>query len=476
MKMCKQILVIFILLLPSHLNAQKEFKANWESLSKHKNVPDWMRDAKFGIYCHWGVYAVPAYNNEHYIKAMHDTSNYSKLGTYKRHVAVYGPLNEFDYHNFIPMFKGENFNPEEWADLFVKGGARFAGLVGEHHDGFAMWDSEITPFNAKDMGPKSDVVGELGKSIRKRGMKYFVSLHHELNYTNFKMDPSWAGYNPKYQKLYGSTMPEDEWQKMWKDKCVEVIDKYQPDIIYHDAWLERVNQDYLKSYMTYFFNDAAKNGREVIVTYKGDDIKGGGMLDHENKNPDTIMEEPFLCDYSIGTGYSYSWGYTDGMQLRSANDIIHRLIEIVSCNGQMLLNLSPRADGTFPEDQKLVVYELGRWLWTFGEAIYETRPYNVPNETIQNDIKVTYTKKKDAVFAITSEWAGGVTKAPSFSFTLKELSTEKLGKNVISVELFGLKKIEPCTFEHTAEGLTIIVPDKVRLPSDIAQVFKIYIE
>jgi alpha-L-fucosidase len=339
-----------------------------------------------------------------------------------------------------------------------------------------MWDSELTPFNAKDMGPKRDVVGELEKTIRKRGMKYFVSLHHELNYTNFKMDPEWAGYDPEYQKLYGSTMPEDEWQLMWKEKCIEVIDKYQPDIIYHDAWLERVNQDYLKSYMAYFFNDAAKNGREVIVTYKGDDIKGGGMLDHENTNPDKIMEEPFLCDYSIGTGYSYSWGYTDGMQLRSANDIIHRLIQIVSCNGQMLLNLSPMADGTFPEDQKLVVYEFGRWLWTFGEAIYETRPYDVPNEKIKDDIKVTFTKKKDAVFAITSDWPGGVTKAPSFSFTLKELSTEKLGKNVISVELFGLKKIEPCTFKHTAEGLTIIVPDRVRLPSDIAQVFKINIE
>ena len=215
---------------------------------------------------------------------------------------------------------------------------------------------------------------------------------------------------------------------------------------------------------------------EVIITYKGDDIKGGGMQDHENQNPDMIMEEPFLCDYSIGTGYSFSWGYTEGMQLRSASDIIHSLIEIVSCNGQMLLNLSPRADGTFPEDQKLVVYEAGRWLWTFGEAIYETRPFLVPNEIILDDIKVTFTKKKDAMFAITSAWPGGVTKAPSFSFTLKELSTERLGRKVTSVELFGLKKIEPCTFEHTSDGLKVIVPDRVRLPSDIAQVFKIYFE
>jgi alpha-L-fucosidase len=127
MKISKAIIIIFLLLVSGYLNAQEEFKADWESLSKHQNVPGWMRDAKFGIYCHWGVYAVPAYNNEHYIKAMRDTSEYCKLGTHKRHVAVYGPLNEFDYHHFIPMFKGENFDPQEWADLFIKGGARFAG-------------------------------------------------------------------------------------------------------------------------------------------------------------------------------------------------------------------------------------------------------------------------------------------------------------------------------------------------------------
>ncbi|WP_052825725.1 alpha-L-fucosidase [Neotamlana nanhaiensis] len=468
-----KIVFICLLLIGIQFHAQQKYESNWESLSKHKSVPDWMRDAKFGIYCHWGIYAVPAYNNEHYIKAMRDTSSYSKLGTHKRHVAVYGPLSEFDYHHFIPDFKGEKFDPDAWAELFIKGGARFAGLVGEHHDGFAMWDSDLTPFNAKDMGPKRDIVGALGESIRKQGIKYFVSLHHELNYTNFKMNPSWAGYDSKYQKLYGSTMNENDWQKMWKDKCIEVIDKYQPDILYHDAWLERVNQQYLKEYLAYYFNDAQKTNREVIVTYKGDDIKGGGMLDHENSNPSKISKIPFLCDYSIGTGYSFSWGYTHGMQLRSAHDIINKLIEIVSCNGQMLLNLSPMADGTFPEAQKLIVYEVGRWLWTFGEAIYETRPYYVPFETIEEDLKVTFTKNKDAVFAITSKWPGGVTKAPSFSFKLKELSTTKLGRKVKSIELFGLKKIESCSFKHTTEGLTIVVPDRVRLPSDIAQVFKI---
>jgi alpha-L-fucosidase len=218
--------------------AQK-YTADWQSLEKHKEVPDWMRDAKFGIYCHWGVYAVPAYNNEHYIQHMHnDKQDYSKLGTYKRHQALYGSLEKFGYHDFIPKFKGENFNADEWADLFVKGGARFAGPVAEHHDGFAMWDSELTPFNAKDMGPKRDVVGELEKAIRGRGLKFFTSLHHELNYTNVKLKPGWAGADPKYAKLYGSTMDEKEWDQMWMDKCKELVSKYHPDVIYHDAWLE----------------------------------------------------------------------------------------------------------------------------------------------------------------------------------------------------------------------------------------------
>lgn len=432
-----------------------------------------MRDAKFGIYCHWGVYSVPAYNNEHYIKAMHDTTEYSKLGTRKRHEAIYGTLDKFDYHDFIPEFKGEKFNADEWANLFKMGGARFAGIVAEHHDGFAMWNSKLTPFNARKMGPKKDIVGEMEKSIRKQDMKFFLSLHHELNYTNFKMFPEFSGYNPKYQKLYGSTMPEAEWQKMWRDKCFEVVDNYNPDIIYHDAWLERVNQTYLMEHIAHYFNEADKQNKEVIITYKEDDIKGGGMLDYENSNPSSITSAPFLSDYSIGTGYSFSWCYTNGMQLRTAKDVIHRLIEIVSCNGQMLLNLSPKADGSFPDNQKEVVFEVGRWLWTFGDAIYETRPFHVPFENLSDSNKVFYTQKPSAVYAITQKWIGGENKAEAFSFTLKELATNKLGKKVSSVELFGLKNIEYCTFIHNEDGLTINVNAKVRLPSDIAQVFKI---
>lgn len=185
-------------------DSKQPYTANWKSLEKHNEVPEWIRDAKFGIYTHWGVYTVPAYNNEQYYFSMHQDTIYDKFGTHKRQEALYGPLTKFGYHDFIPMFKGEKFNADEWAELYQKSGARFAGTVAEHHDGFSMWDSKLTPFNAKKMGPKRDVVGELAVAIRKRGMKFFASLHHENNHTYVTMRPEWAGAEKKYEKLYGS--------------------------------------------------------------------------------------------------------------------------------------------------------------------------------------------------------------------------------------------------------------------------------
>ncbi len=490
MKIANQLtylLFLELLLLSQVVYGQEHepYEANWESLAKHQEVPEWIRDAKFGIYTHWGVYAVPAYNNEHYIQHMHNEAEYAKLGTHRRHVAVYGPLSEFGYHDFIPMFTGDKFDADAWAELFVKGGARFAGPVAEHHDGFAMWDSEVTPFNAMDMGPQRDVVGELAQAIRKKGLKFFTSLHHELHYTNVQVKPEWEASDPKYAKLYGSPMPEAEWQQMWLDKCLEVVDKYHPDIIYHDAWLEQVEEDKLQTYLAHYFNQAEESRQQVTVTSKGGDIPSQvGMEDHENSNPEQISDKPFLSDYSIGTGFSFSWGYTEGMQLRTAEDIVHKLIEIVSNNGQMLLNLSPKADGTIPEDQQQVVLDIGRWLWTFGEAIYETRPYSVSGETTTGDkrgmpARVRYTRKGKNVYAIFLDWPGGEqekTTQQERQVSLQQLTEKKVGGSVKAVTLLGLKKLENIPFELTNQGLTITIPANTRVPSEIAHVFRIEVE
>ena len=160
------------------LPPQGSYEPEWSSLEKHEAVPDWMRDAKFGIYVHWGVYSVPAYGNEQYYYYMHrdSTSENFLMGGHRRHEQLWGPLEEFGYHDFIPMFKAEKFDPEAWATLFKESGAQFAGMVAEHHDGFSMWNSNETPFCAAKMGPKRDVVGELGKAIKARGMKFLVNI------------------------------------------------------------------------------------------------------------------------------------------------------------------------------------------------------------------------------------------------------------------------------------------------------------
>ena len=250
------------------------YTPDWSSLATHSTVPGWFRDAKFGIYFHWGVYAVPAYGNEHYYYHMHEHP-VSKNGTFERHRKIYGDLSEFGYHHFIPQFTGEHFDAKEWADLFQKTGARFAGLVAEHHDGFSMWESKLTPFNAAEMGPRRDVVGELAQAVRRRGMNFITTFHHELNYGYVTPEPGWAAEDPGYSKLYGTTMDHDEWLAMWRDKLIEVIDAYRPDLIYHDAWLAKIPDQYIREYLAHYFTAAEAGGIEVAVTFKNEELPPG---------------------------------------------------------------------------------------------------------------------------------------------------------------------------------------------------------
>ncbi len=451
---------------------KKSYTPDWESVGRHTPVPEWIRDAKFGIYCHWGVYSVPAYDNEQYYYYMHQDSSYDKMGTWRRQEALYGPLSKFGYHDFIPMFKAEKFDANEWAQLFKESGARFAGTVAEHHDGFAMWDSKYTPFNAKAMGPKRDVIGELATAIKARDMKFFASLHHPTNYTYLKVKPHWAAADPKYKKMYGSQMKHEEWLQMWQDKSNEVVNKYHPDIMYFDIGLDQIPDPYKLNYIANYFNEGRKHNQEVIITYKNKELPTNvGMLDHENSNPAQIEPTPWLCDYAIGTGYHYSWGYVKGMQIKTAKDIIHKLIEVVSNNGQMLLNLSPMADGSFPQDQKDVVANVGVWLWSYGEAVYDTRPYLAATETTVQGYRVYYTKKNKSLYAIFLDWPRN-----GEYIQLKKLGLADTKSAVKSVTVLGLKESAACSFTQTNEQLLITIPHKTRIPSDIAQVLKIELE
>ena len=447
------------------------YEPTWESLEKHEAVPDWMRDAKFGIYVHWGVYSVPAYGNEQYYYYMHrdSTSENFLMGGHRRHEQLWGPLEEFGYHDFIPMFKAEKFDPEAWATLFKESGAQFAGMVAEHHDGFSMWDSEHTPFCAAKMGPKRDVVGALGDAIKARGMKFFLSLHHENNYTYVQVQPHWAANNPKYEKLYGCLMDHEEWLQMWLDKGREVIDKYGPDVIYFDAWMDQIPDSLKREFLAHYFNRAEERGQEVVVTYKYEELpRTICMLDHEMHAPTAIDPEPWLSDLTISDGYHRSWGYVKGMQLLTYQQIVKHLVRVVSNNGRLLLNLSPMADGTIPQNQQDVVQNVGVWLWSYGEAIYGTRPYVVSGEEVLG-CEVRYTQTDDALYVITLDWPG-----QGAVLDLKSVTEQLLdGRRVERATLLSVKKNYDCAFEQRADALQLTIPQNGRYPSDAAQVIRL---
>lgn len=387
----KQMVLGFVVLASTVGAFSEKYEPNWKSLSKHEAAPEWMKDAKLGIYFHWGVYCVPAYWNEWYPSKMHIEGD----DVFYHHKKTYGDPSEFGYHDFIPDFTGEHFDPEEWADLFQKTGARFAGPVAEHHDGYAMWASKVTPWNSMDTGPKRDILGELFQSLEKRDMKTIATFHHARNLqryadtwdeggrgwdSHYRYNPKWptASEDPELRLLYGN-VPEDEWNEtIWLGKLKEVIDNYQPDIIWFDSWLDSIPEEYRKRFSAYYLNEAEKWGKDVVIIRKQNDLPlDYTMNDHEKSREPKALPELWMTDDTISKG---SWSYTENLEIKPVYKVVHALIDTVAKNGVVLLNISPKADGTIPQNQRDVMLGLGEWLDAHGEAIYETRPWIIAAE------------------------------------------------------------------------------------------------
>ncbi|MDZ8118790.1 alpha-L-fucosidase [Pontiella sp. NLcol2] len=365
-------------------NAEK-YEPTWKSLAKHEAEPEWLKDAKLGIYFHWGPYSVPAYGNEWYPRWMH----FENRNEYKHHLATYGKPSEFGYHDFVPLFTGEHFDAAEWAELFRKAGAKFAGPVAEHHDGFSMWDSEITPWNAADKGPKQDILGNLFAELEKRDMKTIATFHHARNLQRYSDKPAEKGFqdshypwiegqpptsdDPELRLLYGN-VPEEEWNEtIWLGKLKEVIDHYQPDIIWFDSWLDRIPETYRQRFAAYYLNQAEKWNKDVAIIRKQNDLPlTFSINDHEKSREPKALKELWMTDDTISTG---SWCYTQDLKIKPLSMVIHAVVDTVAKNGVVLLNISPKADGTIPQDQRDVLLGLGAWLNKNGEAIYSTRPW-----------------------------------------------------------------------------------------------------
>ena len=459
------------------------YQPTWTSLQKHQ-IPQWLLDAKFGIYTHVSLQTIK-----------------NVPGNEDRH-----------FHELIPEFKLDNFDPADWAALFQRAGAKFAGPVAWHGSGFLHWDSDVTPFNTVDMGPGIDLVGSLKKEITSRNMKFITSFHTGYWYRAAVDRENPGRYNPDYEDLYGPVHDQDVtdavlWKnhiekqskfseshlKAWSIKMKEAITKYQPDISWVDVsfggtvrafnkkryrdgklidpveiYLSGVPEHYQRDYIAHFYNTGSANNKEVAFVYKEYDVPPGiGMRNIENGLIDQLAYDPWMTDIDICN--PVSWFYKEGMGIKNANILIDILVDVTSKNGILLLNVPPKPDGTFADFIVKELETVGNWLLLNGEAIYGTMPWSIYGEGpsylkrtghySEKDLNALYTvedirftQKGNTLYAICL----GV---PKGEIVIRSLGTRgRLYEgDILSIELLGSK--QKLRFKHNPTDLTIQVPD-----------------
>ncbi len=366
------------------------YSDSWDSLGAYQ-VPEWYIKLKFGIFIHWGLYSVPAFNNEWYSRNMYIKGS----SEYDHHIKTFGEHKEFGYKDFIPMFKAENFCADEWADLFKQAGAKYVVPVAEHHDGFQMYRSDFSNYNAYEMGPQKDILGELEAAFEKRGLVTGASSHriehwffmgHGKEFDSDIKEPLVLGDfywpampEPHHQDLFSTPEPTQEYLEDWLIRTCEIVDRYQPGIVYFDWWIHHSSvKPYLKKFAAFYYNRAKQWDKEVVINYKHDAFMfGTAVVDIERGQFADI--KPFFWQTDTAVARN-SWCYTVNQDYKTANEIICSLVDIVSKNGTLLLNIGPKSDGTIPEGDKRILLEIGEWLKVNGEAIYDTHYWRIASE------------------------------------------------------------------------------------------------
>lgn len=492
--------------------ARGPFKPEPGSFAPLYRCPDWFRDAKFGIYMHWGLNSVPGYDG-HYARRMYQQDSQ----TYKFHVAKFGHPTKFGYKDFIPMWTAEKFDPAALAAFYKESGAKFIGVMAVHHDNFDLWDSAHQPWNSVRMGPRRDIVGEWEKATRKEGLRFVITTHlsnqhHEHLFYRGNSDTSgplkgvpYDTMDPKNDGLYGKRTPDREWlinpdfARSWFLRLKDLIDKYNPDILYLDGFL--ANGPYGLNMAAHYYNRRLEvNGQQdALLAMKSRGPKGF-LLDIESSGVEGIEPEPFLVDTTLNPGWFYMGSSlppkTDGPgddagmgkavnaaadpdRLRmTAGQVVDNLVDLVSKNGNMMLNVGLRPDGSLPETFRRELVEIGAWLKVNGEAIYGSRPFTSfgegpfqkpkghaydDNQFVFTAKDIRFTTKGGILYATFLDWPGDGQTAVITSIKPGVLP------DIRSVKMLATG--ESLSWKQGGEGLSVTMP--AHAPGKFAYVVKI---
>jgi alpha-L-fucosidase len=453
------------------------FQPTWDSLEGFQ-VPAWYVDGKFGIFIHWGVYSVPAFGNEWYPRNMY------KAGTdeFRHHVDTYGPQARFGYKDFIPLFKAERFDARRWAALFKDAGAKFVVPVAEHHDGFPMYAYPFTEWSAARMGPKRDVIGQLADAVRRAGLVFGASSHRAEHWWFFDQGTTFDSdvRDPRYEGFYGpardqkaaesqAAPPDAAFLDDWLLRVCDLVDRHRPQLVWFDWWIAQpAFQPHLRTFAAFYYNRGAQWKQGVAINYKkhgGESFPDkAGVLDIERGQLAAIRPFFWQTDTAVARN---SWGYTAHQDYKTADSIVGDLVDIVSKNGALLLNIGPRPDGTIPEPDEAVLRGIGRWLGRNGDAIYGTRPWKVfgegPTEVVEGpfaDTKrkafttedIRFTAKGETLYAIALAWP----KTGRIVIHSLARPGGREDRAVARVELLG--DDQRIAWEQTGDGLVVTLP------------------
>jgi alpha-L-fucosidase len=431
---------------------------NEESLKKYR-YPDWFRDAKFGIWAHWGPQSVPRhgdwYAREMYVEGDSD---------YTDHLARYGHPSKTGYKDIIPLWKAQRWDPEKLMALYKKTGARYFVSMGSHHDNFFLWNSKIHQWNSVNMGPHKDVVGIWQKVAKNEGLYFGVSEHLGASYTWFQAAHradktgefkgiAYDGNDPRFEDLYhpraaiidtGWLTIDPGWMKEWYSDVKELVDNYHPDLLYSDSKLPFGVTGLTMLANFYNSNLFYHDGKGTAVYTCKEASDGAWVQDLERGVQDSISLFPWQTDTSIG-----DWFYRTGQKYKTSTDIIQMLVDIVSKNGNLLINIVQTPEGDLEPDILKTLDEIGKWFTANGEGIYGTRPWKNFGETADpahvvkagnfNETKIKYSSQ-DIRFTV----KGTNLYAYCLNIPPGDLHIKSLGKNtgqgnqqIVSVKMMG---------------------------------------